>query len=200
MASITAANIEQLIWNNNLITKPDYFTDEAWSDRVKDIEGSQFDLTIETLYAHSPSSSPHLGRYSRDTGRLVEVGTLSLTSIDEEGWILYPDTHYIGLTGETVNFPINLRGRLAGRSSDYVIGIYPGVTNISPGYSGKLKFGLYVGTRTKLGKGARIITMTVEPIVNLLDIISAAKGSDIQPYGGIWGGSKVTTNNTERPS
>lgn len=200
MASITAADIERLIWNNNLVERPEYFTEEEWSERVKDIEGSQFDLTIEKLYAQSPTSTPHLGRRSRDTGRLVEVDLLSLTSIDEEGWILYPDSHYIGLTGEVVNFPINLRGSLAGRSSDYVIGIYPGVTNISPGYSGKLKFGLYVGTRTKLGKGARIITMTVEPIVNLIDIISAAKGSDIQPYGGIWGGSKVTTDNTERPS
>lgn len=200
MATITAGDIERLVWNNNLVQKPEYFTESEWKERLTNIEGSQFDLTIDKLYAQSPSSSPHLGRYSRNTGALVEVDLISLTSINEEGWILYPETHYIGLTGETVNFPNNLRGILNGRSSDYVIGIYPGVTNISPGYSGKLKFGMYVGTRTKLGKGARVITMTIQPIVNYIDIVSAVRDEDVQPYGGIWGGSKVTTDNTERPS
>lgn len=197
MSFVPAYDIERLIKSDGLITKPIYFSDEEWEERIKDIEGSQFDLTIDKLYTHMESSTPYLGRYGRDTGRLVEMEVSSFPRINEEGWQLYSDSHYVGLTGEWVNLPPTLTGLLAGRSSDYVIGLYPGITNISPGYSGKLKFGLYATTNMKLGRGARVITVKFIPH----DYISTSTVTlpHIQPYGGIWGGSKITTEGTERP-
>lgn len=198
MSFLLAYDIERLIRTENLIEKPEYFTEEEWQARIQDIEGSQFDLTIDKLYSHSVSSSPYLGRYGRDTGRLVEMKLASFPRINEEGWQLYADSHYIGLTGESVSLPPHLTGLLAGRSSDYVIGLYPGVTNISPGYSGKLKFGLYATSNMKLGRGARIITLKFIPHDYVLNF--SIPPEHIQPYGGIWGGDKVTTEGTERPS
>lgn len=199
MCDITAYDIELLIKTKSFIEKPEYFTDEEWNLRVGDIEGSQFDLTIDKLYAQSPSSSPYLGRYGRDTGSLVELEAIKFPKINEEGWQLYPETHYVGLTGELINMPNDLRGLLDGRSSDFVIGIYPGVTNISPGYSGKLKFGVFAASGAKLCRGARVLTVTFTSF-NYYGDRPKMLNAHIQPYGGIWGGDKVTTEGVERPS
>ena len=200
MCDLLASDIELLISMENLITRPDYFSEEEWIERLKDIEGSQFDLTIGNLYSHSRNSSPYLGRYSRNTGDLVEEKLSFIKSINAQGWTLYEESHYVGLTGEAVNLPKDIRGVLAGRSSDYVVGIYPGVTNISPGYSGKLKFGLFTTQRMSLGVGARVITVTFTSF----DFYKRNKRDQItdeavRPYGGIWGGAKVTTTGVERP-
>lgn len=199
MGDLVARDIEVLIRENFLFEKPEYFSEEEWNSRISDIEGSQFDLTIDKLYSHTDASNPYLGRYSRDTGRLVELHPIEFTSLKETGWQLYEDTHYIGLTGETINMPSNLRGVLAGRSSDFVIGIYPGVTNVSPGYSGKLKFGLYVTRPMKLGRGARIITATFRTFSFYCNTDNLSN-EYVQPYNGVWGKDKVTTEGVERPS
>lgn len=200
MCDLSAYDIKLLISAENMIVKPEYFTHEEWKERLEDIEGSQFDLTIGSLFAHSLASSPYMGRHSRNTGDLVEIRPSFIEEMNEEGWILYENSHYIGLTGEVINLPKDIRSILAGRSSDYVIGMYPGVTNVSPGYSGRLKFGLFVTKKMLLGRGARVITATFTSF-SFYPHSKADKlpYEAIQPYGGIWGGSKVTTEGVERP-
>ncbi len=164
------------------------------------MEGSQIDLTIDRLFTRSIGvvKVPFIGRKSREGAKLLEVPTVYNEERDEMVWELRPgfNNYYVGMTGELVNFPPNVAGVLSARSTCFLNGVYPGVTWIAPGFSGKLRFGLMTADEVIIGRGARVISLHV------MHFDKGITDEDVDAYKGIWGGSepeKITTNGVERP-
>ena len=205
MSLLTAETIRDLTINHNLITRPDYNSDEEWQERVDFIEGSQFDLTLDTIFLPVLKRfTPFIGRYSRETPGLEEVESAYSPVRKEEIWKLAPG-YYIGTTGETVSLPFWMKGLLGARTSCFMCGVIPEVTFVNPEFSGLLRFGLDVHNYVEIGKGARVITLNFD-IFDLFQkydekyLLELTKhGDKVQPYKGIWTGSKVSTEGVERP-
>lgn len=197
MSLLAASQIKELIINEHLVSRSPMDTDEEWCERVNFIEGSSMDLTIDRLFTRSMGvvKVPFIGRKSREGAKLEEIAPEYDEDRDEMVWELKPgfNNSYIAMTGELVNFPANVAGVLAARSTCFLNGLYPGVTWIAPGYSGKLRFGLAPSDTIRIGRGARVISLHVMHF----DIGITAK--DVDAYAGIWSGEKITTIGVERP-
>ena len=205
MSLLTAVTIRKLIEEENLITKPSYDSAEEWDGRVGFIEGSQFDLTLDKVYIPILRRfTPFVGKYSRETPQLEKVNTAYNMHRKEDTWNL-PAGYYVCITGETVTLPIWMKGLLSARSSYFMCGAVPEVTFVNPGFSGILRFGLTLHNHMEIGKGARIITLNLEVFDQLpmeeyttLKMLELAEEA-IEPYKGVWGGSKISTEGIERP-
>jgi deoxycytidine triphosphate deaminase len=197
MSLLAASQIKELIINEHLVSRSPMDTDEEWWERVNFIEGSSMDLTIDRLFTRSMGvvKVPFIGRKGREGANLEEIAPEYDEERDEMVWELKPgfNNSYIAMTGELVNFPANVAGVLAARSTCFLNGLYPGVTWIAPGYSGKLRFGLAPSDTIRIGRGARVISLHVMHF----DIGITAK--DVDVYNGIWSGEKITTIGIERP-
>lgn len=191
---LDATRFRELILNENLISKPSYDTDEEWQERVGFIEGNQFDLTIDRLFvAKDQDPLPFIGKYSRELYSYDEIEPVYDTHRREFVWTLDAGKHYLGMTGELVYFPDFIKGVLAPRSSCFTNGFLPWVTWISPGFCGKLRFGIGACATSMLARGARVITLNAYEL----------KQASTQPYAGVWGKSggfpdKITTDGVER--
>ena len=199
---LTAKNIQDLIRSDNIITRPVYDEINEWEEKVSFIEGNQFDLSIDRLFVRKHDAPvPFLGKYSRELPKLEELSPKFNEYRKEFTWELYPNTAYVGMTGEIITLPDNIKGFLDARSSDFILSIFPGVTCISPGFSGKIRFGIAaispwedlplfedVPIVTEIARGARIIT------VNLFMYNETGIS-----YSGVWGGDKVTHEGIIRP-
>ena len=197
MGLLSAGLIRKLINELAFISQPPYDSKEEWDKRVEFIEGSQFDLTTSRLFIRKPNQSPpFMGRYSRELGDLEEIAPQYNEFRKEYTWVLEAGKHYVAMTGEIVTMPPTLKGILRPRSSDFIMGLYPGVTDISPGFSGMLRFGLYASETCEIGRGSRQITMAV---------VTIEGDEETDTYQGIWGKSggsvdKITTEDGgERP-
>lgn len=200
MSLLAASQIKELIINKKLISRSPMDTDEEWLERVNFLEGSQIDLTIDRLFTRSMGvvKVPFIGRKSREGAKLIEVPTVYNEERDEMVWELRPgfNNYYVGMTGELVDFPPNVAGVLSARSTCFLNGVYPGVTWIAPGFSGKLRFGLMAADEVIIGRGARVISLHV------MHFDKGIAAEDVDAYKGIWGlaePDKVTTNGVERP-
>lgn len=200
MSLLAASQIRNLIELDNLISKPVYDSAEEWSERIDFIEASQIDLTIDRLFCRTTGvvKVPFIGRKSREGAKLQELSTIYNEERDEMVWELRPgfNNYYVGMTGELVNFPTNVAGVLSARSTCFLNGVYPGVTWIAPGFSGKLRFGLMAADEVIIGRGARVISLHV------MHFDEGITTEDVDAYRGIWGltePDKVTTNGPERP-
>jgi deoxycytidine triphosphate deaminase len=200
MSLLAASQIRELIINSSLISKPVYDSDEEWQSRVDFIEGSQIDLTIDRLFTRSMGvvKVPFIGRKSREGAKLEEITPDYDAERDEAVWELKPgfNNSYIGMTGELVNFPPNVAGVLSARSTCFLNGLYPGVTWIAPGFSGKLRFGLAPSDTVRIGRGARVISLHV------MHFDKGITAENVDVYKGVWGGAnpdKYNLEGIERP-
>ena len=200
MSLLAASQIRKLIESDNLISKPVYDSEDDWAQRIDFIEGSSFDLTIDRLFTRSMGvvKVPFIGRKSREGAKLEEISPIYDEERDEMVWELKPgfNNSYVGMTGELVNFPANVAGVLSARSTCFLNGLYPGVTWIAPGFSGKLRFGLNPSDTVRVGRGARVISLHV------MHFDEGITAEEVHTYKGIWGGSnpdKITTDSVERP-
>lgn len=200
MSLLAASQIRELIINSSLISKPVYDSDREWQERVDFIEGSQYDLTIDRLFTRSMGvvKAPFIGRKSREGAKLEEIAPFYDEGRDEMVWELKPgfNNSYVGMTGELVNFPPNVAGVLSARSTCFIEGLYPGVTWIAPGYSGKLRFGLAAFDTVGVGRGARVISLHVLRFDKTITV------EDVDAYRGVWGGAnpdKFNLEGIERP-
>jgi deoxycytidine triphosphate deaminase len=200
MSLLAASQIRELIINSNLISKPVYDSDIEWLQRIDFIEGSQIDLTVDRLFCRAPGivKVPFIGRKGREGAKLQELSTVYNEERDEMVWELRPgfNNYYVGMTGELVNFPPNVAGVLSARSTCFLNGLYPGVTWIAPGFSGKLRFGLMAADEVIVGRGARVISLHVMHFDEGITV------EDVDAYKGIWGGAnpdKVNLEGIERP-
>jgi deoxycytidine triphosphate deaminase len=177
-----------------------YDSDEEWKERIDFIEGSQIDLTIDRLFTRSSGvvKIPFIGRKSREGAKLEELAPIYDEERDEMVWEIKPgfNNSYVGMTGELVNFPPMVAGVLSARSTCFLNGLYPGVTWIAPGFSGKLRFGLAPSDTVRIGRGARVISLHV------MHFDGNIRTEDIDTYKGVWGGAnpdKYNLNGIERP-
>jgi len=200
MSLLAASQIKKLIEEEHLISRPVYDSEDDWAQRIDFIEGSTFDLTIDRLFTRSMGvvKVPFIGRKSREGAKLEEIAPVYDDERDEMVWELKPgfNNSYIAMTGELVNFPWYIAGVLAARSTCFLNGLYPGVTWIAPGFSGKLRFGLAPSDTVRIGRGARVISLHV------MHFDEGITKKDVGLYKGVWGGAnpdKVTTNGVERP-
>ena len=200
MSLLAASQIKELIINKSLVSRSPMDTDEEWLERVNFLEGSQMDLTIDRLFCRTTGvvKVPFIGRKSREGAKLQELPTIYDEERDEMVWELRPgfNNYYVGMTGELVDFPADVAGVLAARSTCFLNGVYPGVTWIAPGFSGKLRFGLMAADEVRIGRGARVISLHV------MHFDKGITAEDVDVYKGIWGLSnpeKITTNGVERP-
>ena len=200
MSLLAASQIRELIINSKLISKPVYDSEEEWIQRIDFIEGSTFDLTIDRLFTRSMGvvKVPFIGRKGREGAKLEEIAPEFDEERDEMVWELKPgfNNSYIAMTGELVNFPAGVAGVLAARSTCFLNGLYPGVTWIAPGFSGKLRFGLAPSDTVRIGRGARVISLHV------MHFDEGITEVDVGLYKGIWGGAnpdKVNLEGVERP-
>lgn len=200
MSLLAASQIKELIINEHLVSRSPMDSDEEWWERVNFIEGSSMDLTIDRLFTRSMGvvKVPFIGRKSREGAKLEEISPIYDEERDEMVWELKPgfNNSYVAMTGELVNFPANVAGVLAARSTCFLNGLYPGVTWIAPGFSGKLRFGLNPSDTVKVGRGARVISLHV------MHFDEGMTAEDVDVYKGIWGLSnpdKITTDSVERP-
>ena len=208
MSLLTAVTIRKLIEEENLITKPSYDSAEEWDGRVGFIEGSQFDLTLDKVYIPILRRfTPFVGKYSRETPQLEEINTAYNMHRKEDTWNL-PAGYYVCVTGETVSLPFWMKGLLSARSSYFMCGAVPEVTFVNPGFSGILRFGLTLHNHMEIGKGARIITLNLLPFMRMTVegedavapmILREEREAEIEPYTGVWGGKKISTDGIERP-
>ena len=200
MSLLAASQIRELIVNSNLVSKPVYDSDSEWQERIDFIEGSQYDLTIDRLFTRSMGAVkvPFIGRKSREGAKLEEITPEYDEERDEAVWELKPgfNNSYIAMTGELVNFPAGVAGVLAARSTCFLNGLYPGVTWIAPGFSGKLRFGLAPSDTVRIGRGARVISLHV------MHFDKGITKEDVGLYKGVWGGAnpdKYNLDGIERP-
>jgi len=200
MSLLAASQIRELIINSKLISKPVYDSEEEWIQRIDFIEGSTFDLTIDRLFTRSMGvvKVPFIGRKGREGAKLEEIAPEFDEERDEMVWELKPgfNNSYIAMTGELVNFPAGVAGVLAARSTCFLNGLYPGVTWIAPGFSGKLRFGLAPSDTVRIGRGARVISLHV------MHFDKEITAEDVDAYKGVWGGvnpDKYNLDGVERP-
>lgn len=186
---LSADAIRQAIVDSHLLVKPEYISLAAWESRCKFIEGCSFDLTLGRVFEPQEEEDVYLTTTERKLPNQREIQPYAKVR-NEYGWNLTPG-YYTAQTGEEVNLPFDIMGFLFPRASTFRPGVIPHVTTIKPGYSGALTFGLTVHTKFPISIGARLITLTFM-------LVNADSPKEVDAYGGIWSGKKVTTYGTER--
>lgn len=147
-------------------------------------EGAGFDLRLGEVY--KLTSRGFLGIDDRKTCDVELVKRYN--SDNKESIILKPDDFYVVKTIEKVNLPKDLVGIFKPRSTLQRMGLYLRTSQVAPGYSGELVFGLKnLGDQeVEIELGARFVHI----------MFIKVKGKT-KLYRGQWQGGRVTTEKKE---
>jgi len=188
---LSADEIRAAVAVSNMISRTDIANDAenaSWlSERMSFIEGSGFDITISDVYSRYVTGMvPYVGREERS---LPEFKSVRDCFVDSDIYHLYP-AYYLLQSAETISLPETIGGIVLPRSSFFNAECIICGTRIAPGFSGQLRVGLYVCGHmgVKLQHGARFATV----------MFYEMSGGSTDAYKGIWSGSKLTTQGTER--
>lgn len=159
---------------------------EGLSEReLTNPEGAGFDLRLGEVY--KISGSAFLGEIERKTPDIELVA--GYTKGKKKNITIAPGDFYLVKTIESVNLPKNITAHIYPRSTTFRSGLFIRTTNVHPGYSGGLTFGLKNegGVPVKIEMGARFVHIQFQMV--------HGGGSR---YRGQWQGGRVTTSRKER--
>jgi deoxycytidine triphosphate deaminase len=185
---LTAKDIQRLCptgTDADMVSKPFYFTHEAWEKRMGFIEANRFDITVESIWLPDPEDGGgFLGVDSRQTPKL-----LPFPKYRENEWLLTQGFYHI-LAGEKFNMPNDVFGTVKSRRTVFGFSSFVVGTDIAPGYDGQIYCGLVVMAPKPypVKRGARFSSVRFGKFTSEGTI----------PYEGIWGGKKLSTNGIER--
>lgn len=201
---ISATNIRQLIDNDPPLIAP---CDRSF------IEGNFYDLRLEEVYRTKDDEFyAFIGQKKRETPSIQPLESIDPKHISnrlaatDNVWKLYPG-FYLAQTIETITPPRWLVALLDERTSMFRSAAIVRSTKVPYGYSGKITAAIHIpdACSLTLEKGMRFLSVcfalsvTIKLDSNLEPSIPLEinfDGSD--KYKGIWGGSKVATDGTER--
>ena len=137
----------------------------------KAIEGACLEVSIgelRSLCSTELYGFIKAGMGDRSTPRSIPEPPDRECVMGEEGWILNPWQYYLLVTAESVHVPTDLIGTVAPRSTLLRSGIIVEHTTVSPGWNGKLTFGIANLSRNIfwLSVGARIAGIELEELKN----------------------------------
>jgi len=145
------------------------------------IETCQVDLSVGDIWFLTTKQTPKLYKDSRVTSHVVPYYPTA-----DNVWTLTPTAMYQVTTEETVNLPPDIYMRLSPRRTTFASGLAVFLTNVSPGYTGKLSFtvcfmlgNIEAGNKMYIEKGFRIISATFEKLTE-----------PVQAYDGFWQGGR----------
>lgn len=185
---LTATDIQRLCptgTDTDLVSKPSYFTNKTWEDRMGFIEANRFDITIESIWLPDPEDGGgFLGIDSRQTPKLVP-----LPKHDKDCWLLSHGFYHV-LAGEKFNMPKDIFGTVKARRTIFGFSSFIVGTDIAPGYNGQIYCGIVAMTSKPfpVHRGARFASIRFGKFTS--------KGTI--PYEGIWSGNKLSTDGIER--
>jgi deoxycytidine triphosphate deaminase len=147
-------------------------------------EGCGFDLRLSEVFRIKGEG--YLGVEDRKT---CDVETVASIKAGDKEIVLKPGDFYLVKTMEKVNMPSDLVGILKPRTTLQRMGIFLRTSQVAPGYSGELTFGLAnLGPcQVKLDLGARIVHLMFAQVDGATSL-----------YRGQWQGGRITTQGNEK--
>jgi deoxycytidine triphosphate deaminase len=159
---------------------------ENLSEReLTDPEGAGFDLRLDEVYEISGKS--FLGVTERHTPRVKLIK--KYTEEKTTKMVFKPGSFYLVKIMESVNMPQNLSATITPRSTTFRSGLFLRTTNVHPGYSGPLNFGL---------KNEGPVPVTIEMGARIAHIQFHEVSGGGSMYRGQWQGGRVTTTKKEK--
>lgn len=198
-----------------LVIDPSFISPLSEDRLNQPFEGSKVDLTLNSVFTLNRSEgslSSFMGVNIRKTPPTVELKPQQLPisptmPITGHGWMLGPG-YYLLQTVEQLNMPPWLIGVIKERTTVFRNGALIRVTDADPGYAGHITAGLYVppGSSLTIEKNVRFLSVKFEPIIEISfvnnepdDFYISVNPENNDPYQGIWGGAKTSTEgNLER--
>lgn len=168
----------QLVKTKNLV--------ENLSKReLKSPEGAGFDFRLGKVYKLSQKG--FLGIESRKTPKAKLLAEYEPQK--QKSFVFEPGKYYLIQTIEKVNTPENILILFRPRSTLYRSGIMIFTGNVSPGYKGKLTFGIInLGTSPfRIELGARVVHAMFYEVKGKTNL-----------YRGQWQGGRVSTSKKEK--
>ncbi len=159
---------------------------EGLSEReLTNPEGAGFDLRIGEIY--KIKGDAFLGETERKTPDIELVA--AYTKGKKKSFTFKPGDFYLVKTIESVNLPKNMAAHIYPRSTTFRSGLFIRTTNVHPGYSGGLTFGLKNegSVPVKIEMGARFVHIQFQMV--------HGGGS---AYRGQWQGGRVSTTKKEK--
>jgi len=152
-------------------------------------EGAGFDLRLSEVYKISGKS--FLGVTERHTPRvsLVAKHESQKSKVKSQKIVIKPGEFYLVKIMEVVNMPQNLSATITPRSTTFRSGLFLRTTNVHPGYSGELNFGL---------KNEGPVPVTIEMGARIAHIQFHEVLGGGSMYRGQWQGGRVTTTKKEK--
>lgn len=178
------------------------------------IEGSCYDLTLESIHQCERHKVPFLGRERRIIPTVENMPFVTKLATPET-WLLESSTFYLLQSAETINMPPWLMGIAHMRTTEFRSGADVACSFVKPGYRGRITVGMtFPQGLIEIQKGFRFASIAFshfesdwiagellqelknktnhdEPMT--LEEISA----ETDPYTGIWSGTKITTDGLE---
>ena len=158
---------------------------EGLSEReLTNPEGAGFDLRLGEVY--KISGDAFLGETERKTADIELVQEYK--EGEKRTIVLKPGDYFLVSTIEKVHMPIYLTANFKPRTTTFRSGLFLRTGNVSPGYEGKLTFGLKNDgpIEVTIEMGARFCHMQVEEVL----------GEGAQ-YRGQWQGGRVAATEKE---
>lgn len=159
---------------------------EGLSEReLTNPEGAGFDLRIGEIY--KIKGDAFLGEEERKTPDIELVAEYKKR--EKKSFTINPGDFYLVKTIESVNLPKNMTAHIYPRSTTFRSGLFIRTTNVHPGYSGGLTFGLKNegSVPVKIEMGARFVHIQFQMVHG---------GGSL--YRGQWQGGRVSATKRER--
>ena len=155
------------------------------SRELENPEGAGFDLRIGELF--KISGKAFLGIDQRQTPK--EKLVASYRDKSRKKYTIKPGEFFLARTIESVNLPDNLAAHNFPRSTLFRSGIQLLVTQVAPGYKGKLTFGI-----KNVGNVA--VTIEMGARISHIQFLEVAGGGS--HYRGQWQGGRVAASKKEK--
>ena len=168
--------------------------------RLRYIEGSCFDLELRAVQVReNPNAFAVLGTGNNRV--IPAVIDVPFDSESDQFWRLEKGVSYKLKSLETINLPSWLIAIVHDRSSIFRSDADQNCTFIKPGYRGEITTRIHsVDGPVRIQRGFRFCSVafatfkTDEQMRHYEAVIAPIVEKQVDPYDGIWGGSKTTTN------
>lgn len=164
-----------------LIEPPEWEDPEVWDNRLDWIEGSLFDIRVDSISVSRRGETAFLGVNSR------KVAIQDKIEPNENGvWFLHAGMYHMA-SMEKLNFPQNVYGCVHPRKTLSNQNAILVTTSIGNGYSGWLDAAIYVpfGYTVEIERGARYIAIEV-------GVFAETDPEELDPNMGVWKDKRVT--------
>jgi deoxycytidine triphosphate deaminase len=147
-------------------------------------EGAGLEVRVGEIYALSDSTA-FLGVIERQTPEIKLIAKYGV----QKDYVLEPNEYVLIKTIEKVNLPKEIQGLTMPRSTLQRCGIILISTQMDPGYSGELTFGMknLGGNKFRLELGARVAKLLFVKVDGSANL-----------YRGQWKGGRVSTDGREK--